>query len=150
MNVAPDSIPMISEALDDEIAKYPAEDLIGVTCLARGADTLFADAVVKAGGRLRVVLPSRDYRDRKVKPAHAPDFDRLIAAADVEVLPFDTASRDAYEAANEILLGTADHLIAVWDGDTTANRSGTSDVVARAQDAGLPVTVVWPAGAHRD
>ncbi|GAU68072.1 hypothetical protein SSP35_06_01570 [Streptomyces sp. NBRC 110611] len=43
-------------------------ELVGVTCLARGSDTLFAEAVVEAGGRLVVILPSRDYREAKVKP----------------------------------------------------------------------------------
>lgn len=96
-------------------AAEPA-DLVGVSCIARGADSVFAVAVLDVGGRLEVVLPSRNYRERKVKPDHAAQFDDLVArAAVVRVMDFDDAGREAYEAANEAVVGTCDRLIAVWD-----------------------------------
>lgn len=144
---------LVRRALRDLLAKAAAADgeLVGVSCLARGADTLFAEAVHAAGGRLVVVLPSRDYRQAKVKPDHAPAFDRLAeAAAEVAVMPFDTADRRAYEAANRELLKRADRLVAVWDGTPPSGKGGgTADTVMEARDAGLPVDVVWPEGAAR-
>lgn len=43
-------------------------DLVGVSCIARGADSVFAQVVLDVGGRLEVVLPSRNYRRRPDYP----------------------------------------------------------------------------------
>ncbi|GAB2702246.1 hypothetical protein [Nocardia thraciensis] len=137
-----------------EIVRQLAEagdpaDLVGVSCIARGADSVFARAVLDVGGRLEVVLPSRNYRERKVKPDHAEQFNELLRRADtVRVMDFDDAGADAYEAANEAVLGSCDQLIAVWDGKA-GERSGTGSVVALASDRGLPVEIIWPVGAVR-
>jgi hypothetical protein len=48
------------------------------------------------------------------------------------------------------MLGQADELWAVWDGRPARGYGGTADVVARARDSGIPVRVIWPAGARRD
>ncbi|GGW13938.1 hypothetical protein GCM10018980_14740 [Streptomyces capoamus] len=125
--------------------------LVGISCLAPGADTLFAEAVLEAGGDLVVVLPSRDYREAQVGPEHAAAFDRLVkAASEVVVMPFATADRRAYEAANAELVQRADALVAVWDGTPPSGRGGgTADAVLKARGAGVPVHVVWPEGASR-
>ncbi|MGW5318842.1 hypothetical protein [Nocardia thailandica] len=110
---------------------------------------MFAEAVLAAGGRLEVVLPSRDYREAKVKPDHVAQFDALIArAAKVRVMGFDSAGHEAYEAANAVLVGDVDRMIAVWDGQT-ARRAGTGTVVEPARATGIPVDIVWPEGAAR-
>jgi hypothetical protein len=152
MDLTGDTVPLVRAALDDLLKPYAdGGDLVGVSCIAKGADSLFAEAVLAAGGRLTVVVPSRDYRRTKVKPDHAALFDRLAEAADeVLVLPNDTADRRAYEAANAVLLQRADRLVAVWDGEPPSGKGGgTADTVLEAQAAGIPVDVVWPAGAAR-
>jgi hypothetical protein len=125
--------------------------LVGLSCIARGSDSLFAEELLAAGGRLVVVLPSRDYRQAKVKPDHAPVFDRLVGCADeVLVMPYEMANREAYEAANMTLLERADRVVAVWNGEPLSGKGGgTADVVLAAREAGLPVDVVWPEGAAR-
>ncbi|MCR8573437.1 hypothetical protein [Streptomyces sp. Isolate_219] len=149
MDLADSTVPLVQAELRDLLRGHQG-DLIGVTCLARGSDTLFAEAVVEAGGRLVVILPSRDYRQAKVKPDHAPAFDRLAAAAEVVTMPYDTANREAYEAANGELLKRADRLVAVWDGVPPSGKGGgTADTVEQARSAGVPVDVVWPRGARR-
>ncbi len=96
------------------------------------------------------MLPSRDYRDAKVKADYRADFDALVARADeVRTMPYDTADREAYTAANEYLVSQCEALFAVWDGHPAAGKGGTADVVAYARKAGMPVTVVWPEGAAR-
>ena len=150
MDLTDTSAGLVRKALVELLSGY-ADGLIGVSCIARGADSLFAEAVLEVGGRLVVVLPSRDYRKTKVKPDHAPVFDRLRgAAAEVVTMPYETAGRAAYEAANSELLRRADRLIAVWDGSPPSGKGGgTADTVAEARAAGLPVDVVWPEGAAR-
>lgn len=150
MDLTDESVPLVREALRELLGKY-SEDLTGVSCIAAGADSLFAEEVTAIGGRLIAVIPSRDYRAAKVKPAHAAVFDHLVEAAEeVVTLPHETANREAYEAANAELLQRADRLVAVWDGTPPSGKGGgTADTVKQAREAGLDVDVVWPAGAGR-
>jgi hypothetical protein len=124
--------------------------LIVISCVARGADSIFAQAVLDAGGKLAVVLPSADYRERKVKPDHAAQFDDLVRrAATVRVMAFEEANRAAYEAANRVLLSSCDRLFAVWDGQAGMDKGSTASVVAEARERGVPVEIIWPAEAAR-
>jgi hypothetical protein len=148
-NLAPDTVALVRDALRELLANLE-HPLVGVTCLARGADQLFARAVLDVGGEVEVVLPARDYRDRKVKPDNAVEFDELIGkAANVITLPFEQSDRDAYMAASEQVLCAVDSMVAVWDGQPSDGRGGTADVVAAARERGLAVSKVWPKGASR-
>ncbi|MBZ3906655.1 MULTISPECIES: hypothetical protein [Streptomyces] len=147
------SVPLVRAALDDLLRPYAGDGgpLVGVSCIAKGADTLFAEAVLAAGGRLVVVVPSRDYRRSTVEPEHGASYDLLVEAAEeVVALPHETSDPYAYEAANAVLIERADRLVAVWDGAPPTGRGGgTADAVLAARAAGVPVDVVWPDGAAR-
>jgi hypothetical protein len=85
-----------------------------------------------------------------VKPDHLPTFDRLMDAATVvHVMPFASANREAYEAANEAMLAASDQFYAVWDGQNPVDQGGTGAVVTAARSRGLPVRIIWPDGARR-
>lgn len=150
MDLTEASVPLVRDALRGLLKPY-ASDLSGVSCIAKGSDSIFAEVVVELGGRLIVVLPSRDYRQAKVKPDHEETFDRLIdAAAEVVVLDHESANRSAYEDANRTLLKRAERLVAVWNGSPPSPKGGgTADTVLEAREAGLAVDVVWPEGAAR-
>src|SRR4051812_39915762 len=112
MDLTDDSVELVRAGLREALSPYAGGELVGLSCIARGSDSLFAEALLKAGGRLIVVLPSRDYRQAKVKPDHAPVFDKLVESADeVLVMPYETANREAYEAANKVLLERADRVV---------------------------------------
>jgi hypothetical protein len=148
-NLAPDSVPLVAAELRKVLSEH-GEPLVGLSCLARGADQVFARVVLELGGRLDVVLPAADYRERKVKPDNRNEFEVLVAqAADVRVLPFRESNRDAYAAANEVLLADIDELVAVWDGAPSDGKGGTADTVEMARARDIPVVVVWPEGAAR-
>lgn len=148
MDVTPDSAPLIRDQISS-VLRAQAGPIVGVSCIARGADSLFAETVLSHGGTLEVVLPSVDYRAAKVADPDAALFDELLAAAgSVRVMTSQTADRAAYEAANRALLDDVDFLVAVWDGDVS-QRGGTGTVVDEARRAGVPVTVIWPDGARR-
>lgn len=147
MNITPDTATLLYEECRRRLAEYP--DVTGISCIARGADSVFAQAVLDGGGQLEVVMPSRTYRERKVKPDHAELFDVLMQrAVVVRVMDFDDANADAYESANQAVIDSCDRMIAVWDGQE-GERSGTGSVVALARTKGVPVDVVWPEGAER-
>jgi hypothetical protein len=140
----------VAEALRAELTAYPADELVGLTCLARGADQIFAQVVLDLGGSVEVVLPAADYRERKVKPDNAAEFDALIArVTTVHTMPLEESNREAYLAASEHVLTHTDLMIAVWDGTPPDGTGGTGDVVRAARERGVPVTVVWPEGAVR-
>ncbi|MDA2811219.1 hypothetical protein O4J56_11295 [Nocardiopsis sp. RSe5-2] len=150
-NLSADSVPLVREALTVVLASHNDGDLVGLSCLARGADQIFAEVVLEAGGTLEVVLPSVDYREAKVKPSNRDQFDDLLMrSALVRYMPHKTAGRQAYEDANEAILGGIDRLVAVWDGQPSGGQGGTGDAVAAARGRGVPVDVVWPDGARRE
>lgn len=150
MDVSPASYAQIRSDILSHLNEAASDDVLtGISCLARGADTIFAQAVLDSGGRLEVVLPSPNYRERKVKADHAPVFDQLIAEADrVSTLPFEHVDKEAYEAANAELVSGCDQLFAIWDGQPSG-RSGTATVVEHARSRNIPVRVIWPDGASR-
>ncbi len=144
------SLPLVSAALRTWLSARADRPWVGVSCLARGADQLFAHLVLELGGGLEVILPASDYRARKVEPGEIAEFDRLLAAATaVTVLSFERSSRAAYMAASTALLHAVDEMVAVWDGQPARRHGSTADVVAAARRLGLPLAVLWPSGAAR-
>lgn len=151
MDLPPDVAALVTSALRESLEPHAGPDLIGVSCLAVGADQLFAAVILDLGGNLEVVLPSQDYRERKVRPNNLETFDLLLGrAAKVQYMAFSKASREAYDAANNAVLTSCDCLYAVWDGQPPGGQgAGTADTVLEARRRGLPVEVIWPTGAYR-
>jgi hypothetical protein len=120
----------------------------GITCLAPGADQLFAKALLAENLTYDVVLPAPDYRAREIPLANRPTFDRLLRRARRVSYAFLTTGELAYEAAGLNMLDVSDRLIAVWNG-AGGGVGGTAHIVAAACRRGIPVERVWPAGAGR-
>lgn len=142
---------LVDTALRREISKHAKDGaLVGLSCIADGADALFARAILDHGGALHVVVPARKYRDGLPRDHHAT-YDALIAKA-TEIIRLDhvESDSDAHMDASLHMLANADVLLAVWDGRPARGHGGTADVVDAASDQGVPITVVWPAGATRD
>jgi hypothetical protein len=150
INLTPATADLVAGAIRKALAGYQPEALTGVSCIAGGADSIFAEAVLDAGGLLEVILPAEGYRDRALAPEDAGRFDDLLRRASVvRVMPFPAPGRDAYAAANEALLDSCDRLLAVWDGRPANGAGGTAEVVAHARMRDVPVEIIWPAGAQR-
>lgn len=151
MDLTPATVPLVRDGIRRVLEPYGSNGLTGVSCIAAGADSIFAEAVLDLGGELEVLLPAADYRERKVQPEHVQQFDGLMRrAATVRVMPFERSNRDAYVAANEALLSSVDRLVAVWDGLSPVDKGGTAAVVEDARKRGIPVEIVWPEGAQRN
>ncbi|MGH3097761.1 MAG: hypothetical protein ACRDMV_17390 [Streptosporangiales bacterium] len=141
---------LVDRAIRDQLAEIDRSDLVGVSCLADGADQLFARAVLDAGGTLEVVVPAKQYRDGLPADAHA-SYDELIAnAATVRRLGRIESTSEAHMEASKTMLDSAGRLFAVWDGQAARGYGGTADIVQVARDRGLPITRIWPTGARRD
>ena len=150
MNLTLATESLVYDELRELLSAEPPSDLVGISCLARGADQLFARAVVDAGAQLVVVLPAANYRQQKVRPANQALFDELLGkATEVRTMPFAEPNRAAYEATNNALLDLAERLVVIWDSQPSVDQGGTSALVERARQLGKPVQVVWPEGAER-
>jgi hypothetical protein len=146
--LADSTISRITEAFAAALHEREAA-VWGLSCLAAGADQVFADAVLTAGGHLEAIIPAARYRDG-MTPAERDGFEALLPrAAAVHRLPFTDPTAEAHMAAGAFMVGRADELWAVWDGQPGRGHGGTADVVAYARGRGVPVRVFWPDGARR-
>jgi hypothetical protein len=146
----PGTSQLVDAAIRAELRRCPAGDLTGVSCLADGADQIFARAVLDLGGRLEVVVPAADYRAVLPAACHAAYDELLAGAAEVFRLSHRTSTSEAFMDASRRMLGYVDQLLAVWDGKPARGFGGTADVVHLAGDLGVTVTNLWPAGATRE
>lgn len=141
---------LVRASLDAEVKKYEPTELRGVSCVADGPDTWFAESVLAAGGRIEVVIPADQYRDG-LPSAHHVAYDALLRqAVEIHHTGMGESTSQAHMAGSEILVGLVDRLIAVWDGEAARGFGGTADVVAYARRTGVPVDIIWPNGATRD
>jgi hypothetical protein len=148
--LAPAVADLIDAALRAELRPYAVDgELVGLSCLADGADQLFARAVLDVGGKLEAAIPAEQYRDGLPDEAK-PEYDKLFAqAATVHRFDFKESTAEAHMAASIGMVNKSDRLFAVWDGEPARSYGGTADVVAYARERDIPVTVIWPEGAWR-
>lgn len=114
-----------------------------ISALAEGADRLCAEVGLELGYRLDCPLPfeaavyAEDFRTDESRAS----FEALIARADrVLELPGERATAAAaYSLVGGAILGSADILVAIWNGQGSGGRGGTGDVVASALSMGKPV-----------
>jgi hypothetical protein len=140
---------LVDQALRDEV-RQQAGEVVGLSCLADGADSLFAKAVLDQGGSLIVIVPAAHYRDG-LPQEHHPTYDELLhRAADIVRLDHTESTSESHMDASTTMIHMADRLVAVWDGKPARGYGGTADVVQAAREQGIPVTVIWPEGAERD
>jgi hypothetical protein len=143
------TVRLVDEAVREWLSSADG-DLTGLSCLADGADQIFARAVLDAGGRLEVIVPAAAYRNGLPQDARA-GYDALLEAASaIDRLAFSESTPEAHMAASEFMISRADQLLVVWDGQPARGFGGTADVVAAARNRPVPVTVIWPDGATRD
>ncbi len=126
-----------------------APDITGLSCLADGADQIFARAVTDLGGTLEAVIPAAEYREKLPADSHSGYDDLLARATAVHRLPFTESTSESHMAASKLMVDKADELYAVWDGKPARSYGGTADVVAYAREHDTPERVIWPDGAQR-
>lgn len=125
--------------------------LVVVSALAEGADRLVAEEVLAdKDARLEAVLPldAEDYTEDFKTEESKEEFRCLLArASDRWEAPAGLEREDAYERAGRYVVDRCDVLIAVWDGERSKGRGGTAEIVAYAQEQGVPIAWVHTAGS---
>ena len=140
---------LVDAAIRTLLRTHRTRDLVGVSCLAAGADQIFARAVLELGGRLEVIVPAAGYAAALGARARRGFEELWRRAATVESLTHPRPGPEPYRDAGLRMLDGVDHLIAVWDGGPARGRGGTAEIVEQARRRALAVHVIWPAGARR-
>ncbi|MEU8261530.1 hypothetical protein AB0C02_13035 [Micromonospora sp. NPDC048999] len=150
INLTPDTERLIADALRVELRRISDRPVHGVTCLAAGADQIFARAVLATGGTYEVILPAPDYRAAAIAQDRRAAYDELLQRA-TRVIHIDhnRSGTAAYVAANRELLRRIQRLVAVWDGELGCHAASTDRTVDWARQRGIPTTILWPTGARR-
>ncbi len=149
-DLTPDTLLLVESVLRTRLARRPAP---AVAMVRTGAGTPLASgrAARAAGCPLAVVIPARIGM-----PALPPRRDRTAAgelltlADEVRLLTYDPVDRGSCIGADERLVASSGLLLAVWDGSPSDGRDATAHLVTYARARGVPVEIVWPAGAARE
>lgn len=113
------------------------------TPLATGADQIAAICARSSGYFVRALLPFEpsEYRKDFALGEELDGFEQALAAAD-EIFALPGRRTDlqlAYVRVGESLVGTADVVIAIWDGEEGRGPGGTAHVVELALRSSVPV-----------
>lgn len=112
----------------------------GFTCLAGGADQLYAELLASLDILYTPVLPCRGYEEAFRDDHARACFNELLSAAPKVVwLDFDRPSQTAFFEAGKELVDRSDMVFAVWDGEAARGLGGTADVVSYAFMRRMPV-----------
>lgn len=130
----------IRRALDD-IAAHTGARLVGISSIASGADTLFAEELARRDAPWLLLLPFP--LDRFRNDFEPDEWARVEAvlprALSTQIEPPADRRDDAYLTCGHRTVDDSDVLIALWNGDPAAGVGGTGDVVAYARAQQKPL-----------
>ena len=117
----------------------------GFTCLARGADQLYAEVLMERGIPFTAVIPCEEYEETFPTSEGLARFKELLGfAANEEWLPYREPSEVAFFDAGKRVVDCSKSLIAAWDGEPAKGLGGTADVVEYAMESRRRVIQVNP------
>lgn len=156
---------MLADQIDAVLDEGDAKIAYGA--LACGADILCAEALLRRGAELHVVLPftTSDFVKQSVLPGGSgwlPRFEAALAAAKSVTFASEAAfvgDPEQFHYGNSLAMGmtllrsthlhTRAEMIAVWNGTGARGGGGTGDVVARWKSLGHAAHIVVPGAIIR-
>ena len=139
------------------VAPAAGSDSRGGFGAGRGGDRLVAEEILAdpdgpVGGG--AAAASTDYEEDFKTEASKEEFRRLLARASItwtapttEDPPTKEDRDKAYEQAGQYVVDRSDALIALWDGEDPRGPGGTAEIVAYAQENGVPVAWINTKGS---
>ena len=131
------------QASENSLCSQTEAKLLLHTPLATGADQIAAVCARSSGYFVRALLPfePNDYREDFAPGEELDSFEQALEAADeIVALPGERSNLEAaYVLVGESLVGTADLMIAIWDGQEARGPGGTANVVEMALRNSVPV-----------
>src|SRR2546421_13128578 len=97
----------------------------GFTCLARGADQLYAEILCERGLPYGVIIPCANYSSLFTSASDRDRFERLLRRASRTIaLPFEEPTEVAFYEAGKRVVDMAESMVAVWDGQPAKGLGG--------------------------
>lgn len=120
-----------STALRLAVTEY--EVTRGITCLAGGADQLFAEILLERRIPYIAVVPSANYEKSFESHSQSIRYETLLRCAQRSIfLPYPNPSTTAFLDAGKRVVDLSDLIFAVWNGNQANGLGGTADIVEYA------------------
>lgn len=149
-NIPKNAQAFISAEIERQLDPF-GSDFIGVSSLAKGADQLFAQIVLRQGGHLQAIIPCEKYEATFSEGSFLENYRGLLKKADmIETLEHPEPSEKAFLDAGRKIVDLSQFLIAVWDGQEAKGEGGTADIVKYARERKKEVAIVWSSGLSRE
>lgn len=114
-------------------------DVVALSAIAEGADTLFAEAALELGIPLDIVRPFSKYASDFKTAGAKRRYERLRAFARREAkLGHEERSGLAYQEAMQWIVTHSDLLIVAWNGQPARGSVGTGEAVKQAVNLERP------------
>ena len=119
-------------------------EIVGISCLAIGADQLFAKLILSIDGQLLAIIPFSDY-EKTFKNNDLDNYKNVLKLAfKIEVLPKQSSNEESFFTAGKRVVELSDIILAVWDGKKAEGLGGTGDIVAYAKKINKKVIHINP------
>lgn len=116
----------------------------GFTCLAAGADELFAEQLREKNINYTAIIPCLDY-DTTFETKDLNNFIRSRAKAfSIIELNNNKPSQRAFSEAGKLVVDSIEILVAVWDGKKARGLGGTGDIVEYAKSKSKKIVHLNP------
>jgi predicted Rossmann fold nucleotide-binding protein DprA/Smf involved in DNA uptake len=148
-NIPAEAMPFLQSGISDVI-NDAGKEMVCISSLALGADQLFAEATLNAGGHLHAIIPCQDYEKTFLDESQIKHFYEILKQADdVYILDYRSPSEEAFLKAGYQVVDLSDILLAIWDGKKAKGKGGTADIVRYARKHNKEVIIMWPKGVVR-
>jgi hypothetical protein len=131
----------------DTLAGLVVENKVsqGFTCLAKGADQLFAAVLAEINIAFTAIIPCIDYETAFDNQAARNDYRRFLRMAAERIkLDFPHPSEKAFFEGGKKVVECSDLIFAVWNGKPAKGLGGTGDIVCFSKQVGKSVTHINP------
>lgn len=129
-----EAVAWIRRALDRLIIRQSVSRAF--TCLAMGADQLFAELIVEKRIPFTAIIPCVNYDSAFQNQEARTAYLRFVEMADnVMRLDFSRPSKEAFFEGGRRVVQLCQVLFAVWNGKPAKGFGGTADIVAYANEA---------------
>lgn len=133
----------VKGSLIEQIEKYKVS--LGISCLAVGADQLYAEILHSRVIPFMVIIPSFGYEKTFNEKTELFKYNRLLLTAqEIVRMDFPYPSEDAFYAAGKEVVNQSDVMFAVWNGKKAKGLGGTGDIVNFAEQHNKKIIHINP------